>query len=274
MSSNFVFHIRNAHPGDMVTILATLEAYSGLSTVNEIVDQADSLGFTIRDRARLEALITARELGFVETDKNLLTAKGKAMAELEMNNPDLFPDIVHGYQYTLWDKKHSPSHCFSWTYREICKHLWQLGTYKINPQSKKDLTSEIEGLARIEFDRSDIALSTKSMGGALLWLEELIPSVIDQSSELFTRRTFCPPELFVLGVDFVYQTNEIDYGVNLLLGEEQRNVICQVCLLEPDSFDRVLEYATIQFDYLEKGIGGGWGQYLTLYRTPVVGDFV
>ncbi|HET59436.1 MAG TPA: hypothetical protein ENN32_03615 [Chloroflexi bacterium] len=274
MSSDFVFHVRNAQPGDMIAILATLEDYPGLSTIAEIVDQADTLGFTIRDRARLEALMTARELDFVEMDKNLLTDKGKALVRLEMNKPDLFPDIVHGYQYTLWDKKKPSIHCFSWTYREICKHLWQLGSYHMDSQGKKDLTSEIEGLARTHFERSDIALSAKSVGGAFLWIEELVPGVINQPSELFARRTFCPPELFILGVNFVYRGNEMDYGTNLLLGEEPRNTICQICLLEPDGFDRVLDYATAQFDYLEKGIGGGWGQYLTLYRAPVVEDFV
>lgn len=274
MSSSFVFHIRNAHPGDVVAVLAVLEAHPGLNTIAEIVSQADSLGFSIRDRARLEALMTARELGFVEPDKNLLTDNGKVIAELEMNKPDLFPDIVHGYQYTLWDKRKSSAHCFSWTYREICKYLWQQESVQVNSQGKKDLASEIEGSARMQFEHSDIALSAKSVGGAFLWLEELAPNVIDQASELFTRRTFCPPELFSLGVDFIYRSNEIDYGANLLLGEEQCNAICQVCLLAPDSFDRVLEYSTTQFDYLEKGIGGGWGRYLTLHRAPALGDFV
>lgn len=274
MVSDFAFHIRNAHPGDMVAALAALEASPELSTIAEVVDYAETLGFTIRDRVRLEALITARELDFVEADANVLTDKGKAISELELNKPDLFPDIVHGYQYALWTKKRPHLYCFSWAYREICKFLWRQGTFKVDSQSKKDIASEIEGLARLHFGRSDIALSTKSVSGAFLWFEELVPNVINLSSDLFTRRTFCSPELFVLGIDFVYRMGEMDYGVNLLLSDEQRDAICQVCLLDSDSFDRVLEYTTSQFDYLEKGIGGGWGQYLTLYRTPALSDFV
>ena len=274
MPSSFVFHIRNAHPGDMVAVLATLEACPNLSTIDEVVSGAETLGFTIRDRARLEALMTARELQLVETSANLLTDKGKTLSELEMNKPDLFPDIVHGFQYSLWNKKESRAYCFSWSYREICKFLWQRGTYRADSRGRKSIASETEGLAQMQFERTNIVLSSKSVGGALLWLGELVPNVIDQSSALFTRRTFCSPELFVLGIDFAYRLSEMDYGVNLLLGDEERDAICQVCLVEPESFDRVLDYATAQFDYLEQGIGGGWGRYLTLHRAPRLRDFI
>jgi hypothetical protein len=105
----------------------------------------------------------------------------------------------------------------------------------------------------------------------------LSPPVIhyeNDSKGTFIRRAFCPPELFILGVNFIYQTQEVDYGVNLLLSDKQRDAVCRVCLLEPASFERVLEYAINQFDYLEKGLGGGWGRYLTLHRAPKLEDFV
>jgi len=59
-----------------------------------------------------------------------------------------------------------------------------------------------------------------------------------------------------------------------LLGEELLYTVCQVCLLEPINFDRVLEYAVAQFSYLEKGLGGGWGRYLILHRQYSVEDFI
>ena len=108
----------------------------------------------------------------------------------------------------------------------------------------------------------------------MFWLSELTPPVLSEDKMHFYRRAFCPPELFVLAVDFVYQTREIDYGVNLLLSDENREAICQVCLLEPERFERVLEYGVAQFDYLHKGIGGGWGQYLTLDRAPRMQEFI
>jgi hypothetical protein len=59
----------------------------------------------------------------------------------------------------------------------------------------------------------------------------------------------------------------------LLLNDQRREAICQLCLLETSSFDRVLEYAVAQFEGLEKGLGGGWGSYLTLHRSPDLTDF-
>ena len=272
MANEFVFHIRNAHPEDMTAVLTTLDTHPGLGTKAEIVEQAEILGFTIHDRQHLDALITARDLEMVEREQNSLTDDGQTLTRLEMNKPDLFTDIVHGLQYVLWDERRPGANCFSWSYRTLCQMLWHSGTMAID--SKRDMASEVEGQARTAFSRPDIVFSPKSIGGALLWLAELEPRVLDQDGTRFTRRAFCPPELFVLGVDFAYQTHSVEYGVNLLLSDERRNAICQACLLEPEGFDRVLEYAVAQFDYLEKGVGGGWGRYLTLHRAPKLEDFV
>lgn len=77
MTEQFVFHVRNAHPGDMVAILATIDTYPNLPTVSEVLSKAETMGFTIRDRQRLEALMTARDLGLIEPDRNAITSLGK-----------------------------------------------------------------------------------------------------------------------------------------------------------------------------------------------------
>lgn len=272
MIDEFVFHIRNAHPGDLAAVLVTLEAYPGLETKGEIVEQAEVLGVSIHDRQHLDALITARDLKLVEREQNSLTDDGRTLIRLEMNKPDLFADIVHGLQYTLWDERRRGTNCFSWSYRTLCRLLWHSGTTATN--NRRDMASEIETQARTAFSRPDIAFSSKSIGGALLWLAELEPRVLFEGNTLFRRRAFCSPELFVLGVDFVHKTNGVDYGANMLLGDERRDAICQVCLLEPEAFDRVLDYAVAQFTYLEKGLGGGWGRYLALHRPLSLKDFI
>jgi hypothetical protein len=268
----FAFHIRNAHPGDMAAVLATLDAYPGLGTNVEILEQARLLGFTINDRQHLDALITARDLGLVGREQNLLTDDGKALTALETRKPELFCDVVHGLQYVLWDKSHRGANCFSWSYRSLCQLLWHSGTTVMS--SRRDMASEIEAQARNAFSKPDISFGPKSIGGALLWLAELEPEVLIEDGTRFMRRTFCAPELFTLGVDFIYRDQGVDYGSNLLLSEEQRDAICQVCLLEPESFDRVLDYAVAQFDYLEEGVGGGWGRYVSLHHMPRLEDFI
>ena len=271
MANEFAFHIRNAQPGDMAAVLSTLEACPGLGMIAEIVHRAEGFGFAVRDRQRLEALMTARDLGLVGQERNTLADDGKVLSKIEMNKPELFADIVHGLQYTLWDQRQPKVNCFSWSYRALCRMLWHSGTASM--ASRRDMASEIEAQARTAFGRLDIVFSPKSIGGAMLWIAELDPPVLVENGARFVRRAFCPPETLVLGIDFVCQTDQVDYGSNLLLSDERRDAICQVGLLEPEGFDRVLEYAVAQFDYLEMGLGGGWGRYLTLHRPPKLEDF-
>lgn len=271
MVSEFAFHIRNAQPGDLAAVLSTLEAWPGLGTIGEIVNRAEELGFVVRDRQRLEALITARDLGLVDQEQNTLSDDGRALTRIEMDKPELFADVVHGLQYRLWDPRQPEINCFSWSYRALCRMLWHSGT--VSMASRRDMASEIETQARTTFSKPDIVFSPKSVGGAMLWISELDPPVFVENDARFVRRAFCSPELLVLGVDFVYRTDDVDWGSNMLLSDERRDAICQIALLDPEGFDRVLEYAVAQFDYLEMGLGGGWGRYLTLHRPPKLEDF-
>jgi len=272
MTEDSVFHVRNAHPGDMVAVLSTIDTHPNLPTVGGVLERAEELGFAIRDRQRLEALATARDLGFVHPAQNRVTRRGKWISQLAFRKPELFSDVVHYFQYTLWDRAQPTAHCFSWTYRTLCELFWGSGHYPIS--DRRSLAAQLDAAARSVFNRDDIALSAKTVGGVLLWLAELVPAVLDHDQHLFIRRGFCAPELFVLALDEVFRSEVSEYGTNLLITEETRDRICQVCLLDPEAFDRVTGYAVAQFDYLEQGVGGGWGRYLLLKRKPKVEDFL
>ena len=190
-----MFHVRNAHPGDLVALLVALQAHPRLATIADIVEQAEKAGFSIRDRQRLEALVTARDLGLVDPDNNTLASDGRVLVQLEMQKPDIFPDIVHGLHYTLWDQRRPSVNCFSWSYRALCQMLWRGEVVSL--ENRRDVASTIESAARTAFGRPNIALSPKSVGGILLWLTELSPPVLDAQDMRFNLRSFCPPELFV-----------------------------------------------------------------------------
>jgi hypothetical protein len=270
MTNDYSFHVRNAQPGDMLAVLTVLHSFPNLGSVNEIVEQAEQIGFEIRDRLRLEALTTARDLGLVERTANRLTQAGHAVFEIESNKPALFPDIIHGLQYSLWSSENQWVNCFSWTYRSTCQTLWQTGKAILD---RRGLASEIEATARSRFGRDDISLSPKSVGGVLLWLKNLRPSVLQDENE-FAVRQFCPPELFLMAVDHVYKTDDLEYGANLLLNDPRQEAICQMCLMDVLGFERVLQYALTQSALLEKGIGGGWGYYLRLEREVRLEDIL
>lgn len=271
MPSEYMFHIRNANPGDMRALLDVLTVFSESKTTAEILQHADELGYAVRDRAHFDALPAARDLGLVEDSANRLTAKGEALAQIDRVNPTIFPDIIHLLHYTLWNSTVPAANCFSFSYRTVCKELWNGGSS--SSLNRRELAAKVEATANDQFKRPDISLSQKSIGGALDWLYELRPEVISDDSERFVRRSFCPPESLVLAIEHRYRESELDYGANLLLSGAHREALCQTCLLELDALDRVLEYAIAQFSYLEKGVGGGWGQYVTLQGPVAIGRF-
>ena len=64
------------------------------------------------------------------------------------------------------------------------------------------------------------------------------------------------------------------YQTNLLLDPDKQDKVCKVCLLEPTAFDSAFDWAAGQYDFLQRGAGGGWGSYILLTRQPQIRDFV
>lgn len=275
----YVFHVlHNARPEyvrDVIDLLSGGEE----SSYEDLLQTGSSLGLSIGSQVQSERMLRdilqpTRDMGFVAPRRIQLTQSGRTIAALVRYNPSLFAEMIHFAYYSTWDPQKPAENCFSWSYRQICNYLWEQVQLEID---KSVLASNTSSMAIRRFQVDRVSFSSRSVDGVLHWLKILsIPVIQEQDSTIlwFSRRAFCPPELFIMAIDFVYWTREIDYGVNLLLSDENRDAICQVCLLEPERFDRVLDYTVAQFDYLHKGIGGGWGQYLALDRAPMLEEFI
>jgi hypothetical protein len=278
--ADYVFHVlHNAKPDFELDALTLLE-HGQESSYEAILNEGKQLGYTIGHQVKTErqlkdVLQLLRDLYFMERRRVQLTNTGQVLAQIAFKNPNLPPEIIHFFYYTTWQKLKKSENCFSWSYRRLCDHLWQQGSAVLD---KTELSSFVSSEASESFQIQSVSFSTNSVNGIMMWLEALDPPVLHQdemSSEYrFSRRSFCTPELFTLAIDYVYRQDALDYGSNLLVNEARRHSVCQLCLLEVGSFDRVLEYAIAQFDFLESGIGGGWGQYITLNRQPTLEDFV
>lgn len=277
--TDYVFHVlHNARPEYELDILTLLQDGQEC-TYEALLQEGQELGLTIGYQVKTERLLRdvlqpLRDLGLMERRQIQLTKQGQIVAQIASKNADLFPEIIHYLYYTTWQAHQAPENCFSWSYRTLCNYLWQQGSCVIDNTLFASLVS---AEASQSFQIQSVSFSDRSVNGITIWLEALTPPAIhpqDEKSARFSRRTFCPPELLVLAVDFVYHQDRIDYGANLLLNDQRQEAICQLCLLQPGGFDRVLEYAVAQFQGLEKGLGGGWGSYLTLHQPPDLADFV
>lgn len=268
MKDKITLH-KTANPEDLKNIIRILKKNPGL-TREEMVKIADKEGYIIEDRRHMGTLTLAKDLELVKKTKNELTESGNSIYKTLNRNIDLFPDIIHGLLATLWNPKELDT-AFSWAYREVCRILFYSETIDIN---SGEIAAEVINQAK-EIFNSDVSFSSKSVtNGVLPWLERLSPPVITKNnkSRTFKCRIFCPPELLLLVVDSFYKNR--DYGSNLLLTDGVIEEICCMCLIDSNGFDRVVDYATKQFEFLDVGIGGGWGKYLTLYRKPELSDFV
>lgn len=282
-----MFAFRNAHPEDMIAILHTLNAYPDLSNNQEIRDKVKELGFTIIDYEKLNALITARDLFLVHKSKNVLTEKGNLIVQILEKKESLFMEILHYLLYSTWnpnvDRKEN---CLSWTYRNLCRILWNMVTLSIDIDTRRHFASQLADKAKSEFIEDiekkdgiqDVSINRLSISNILRWIKKLEPSCLSESGKRelsFTRRPFCPPELMIMVIDFLYREKGIPYASNMLLTEENIDELCCACLLDPDAFEEVLNWTTRQFDFLKSSIaGGGWGRHLTLMRKPELTDLI
>jgi hypothetical protein len=220
--ADYVFHVlHNARPEYEMDILMILRNGSE-STHEEVFSDGESLGLLIGTRVNTERMLkdilqSLRDLDLMERRKIKLTESGQTLAQIAYSNPGLFPEIFHYLCYSAWNAERETQKCFSWSYRILCKYLWGQSNAILSNDS---LASFISAEASQRFQIKSVSFSSNSVNGIIIWLEALTPPVIhcrngQSNNKTFSRRTFCPPELFVLGVDFFYQSRDIDYGVNL-----------------------------------------------------------
>jgi hypothetical protein len=274
--AKLMFHVRhNARPYLVKEVLQILEGNDSL-TMDDILDIGKQRGFQVGTQVRSAQSLkenpiqVSRDLGLIADTALYLTHSGQQMAKLLQCKPAVFSEVMHVLHYTLWKPVRREENCFSWSYRTACDQLWESGSIAID---RGQLVSYVSETAMEKFNTSRVSFSKDSLRGILQWLAEVEPPVLDSKDKVFTRRTFCPPETFVLAADFLYRLEDADYQTNLLLDQDKRDAICKVCLLEPTAFDSAFDWAAGQCDFLQRGTSGGWGSYILLTRQPRIQEF-
>lgn len=279
----WVFHVRhNAKPTTVKEVLLILDGHDGI-TIEEMLAIGQERGYTIGTTAKSAQSVkenpiqTACDLGLVESNRYALTEQGQQIVRLLQIKPKTANEFLHFLHYSTWIPEYPEQLCFSWSYMTVCDVCWKASPIPIH---REQLASQLADMAREKFGISNVSLSKDSIAGILNWLVELEPSVLKKEKvdkkevTTFTCRAFCPPETFVLAVDYFYRRQHVNYQTNLLLDAGKRDAICKVCLLDPTGFDNTLEWACGQYDFLSQGTSGGWGRYLVLTRSPTLDEFM
>ncbi|MBK9232168.1 MAG: hypothetical protein IPO15_15285 [Anaerolineae bacterium] len=261
--ADYVFHVlHNARPEYERDILRLLQD-GRESTYEDILADGESLGLAVGSQVKTERMVKdilqpLRDLGLMERRRIKLTEPGQDMARLASNHPDLLFEMFHYLYYSTWTKEREADNCFSWSYRTLCNHLWEQARSTVD---RKALASFVATEASHQFQLEQVSVSSNTINGVLIWLESLSPSTLlqktDQQQDEFARRTFCPPELFILALDFLYKIHGLEFGTNLILSDHKRDEVCRVCLLEPESFDRVGGLCSSSIRLSTKGLEEG-----------------
>lgn len=243
------FHVRHdLQPVFTYELLMLLHASDNGQTEEMLQASAQAQGYTLRQRKDYSKLFKSlEELGVIAKQHKTvtLTSTGRIIAEVSLYQRNLLPELIHFLYYTLFETNKDAR--FSWSYRTVCDHLWMTAPATLN---RDRLVNIVIQKAASEFDETSISFSTQSVMGVLYWVESLHPTCINESARLFTRRLYCPIEIFTLALQHIFQQHKGE-GISILLTPEIRQEVCQICMIVPEAFQEMLEQAESNFDHIQ-----------------------
>ena len=193
-------------------------------------------------------------------------------------------DLLHFLFYDAW-RVVGQSDPRAWFYRTLTDHLWELQETTLDDDALKSLTQEMSEQAKADFQevvgfRSEtFSFGRQSREGGLAWLAALQPAVIvndPNKRRIFRRRISCSAELLLLAISRSYVTNNIDANMDMLLTDQRRREICQICLLDPNHLERMLDWMLPQFPhFVRQGTHSSvYGRFVRLHRLVIVEDLL
>lgn len=219
---------------------------------------------------RTEPLSLARLLGLLTAERGgcRLSANATSIAAMR---PASRADVLHFLLATAWHDGADPELGCAWAYRAYCNRLWAQGSVRLDAAEAKSAVADLLSEAQEAFPEVRLAaLSPKSVLGMRKWFEPLDPSVV--TSDQFRRREVCSPELVLMAVGHVAQSDGAVVGSDLPITPARREAVCRICLLEPAALDRALDRTIPVFpSILEPGTrSGAHGRFIRLKAMPTI----
>lgn len=228
--------------------------------------------------SRTEIQGMAERMGLLDKQKGAIRVSERGRC-LGATKQSILPDLYHFLLYTSWHETEMLEFMPSWAYRYICDYLWQRNSLDFSDETIDILVSETIESAEDTFTRLEVgeingvSFSPKSIRGARKWLDALTPPVIEKN--VFSQRSFCAPELLLLAIGWGFRDEPDPLGVPLLLSRPRRERICRLCLLDPQFFERALDWLLPRFPQFitSEDKAGFYGRSIRLRQMPRVEDF-
>lgn len=255
-------------------ILEILEPKSNYKK-EDLLEKANRRGYSISSReAVLEDNLTLMsKLEIIRRTRTIsLTTLGATVREIFRNHYIIAGDLMHYLYYSHFDLKGRSSGS-SWSYKNICTIIMQMSPVKLTEDMKDRIASMIATKAEDDPEiKRMISVSSRTVNGVMNWLSALQPSCLHQedSIQVFTRRTFAPPSIFISAVDLIYRIREATYGIPIVLTDKSVGKICNLCLLDKDEFEEVFQWSKDTFDFLHEV--SGWERQILLEKKPELSE--
>jgi hypothetical protein len=276
-SSGLTFHVPSEFAPDKTLPLLKViyDEKAVFSTVKDLQVFAKERGLS--DRVEIQAMASAA--GLLKKNGNTeisLSDQANALIQLKTN---IQADIIHYLLYTAWQPNQPEQYSFLWSYREVVDSYWSRGTVNVI-ETANLIAEEINNHTQTIFtgvegyNFGEVSFSPKSIRGVRAWLEALIPPIIEH--DVFTRRSFCSPELTLLAAGWVAQTMDGEIGIDFLMTPPRREPMCRLCLLEPNALDSVLDWMLPNYpEIVQPGTSAGvYGRYLRFLKWPEIADLI
>lgn len=274
------FHIEDdAGPDEIYQYLDTVVAESP-SDIDSLQAGASQLGHAIGSAERVRVGPLLARLGVVEMDDQFTpTELGDNLIDIMYDQPRLFNNLLHYLYYTAVDRYPAQHIYTSSTYQRFTNYIHRNGPYETFHGSKgtivNDVGAELQQDAEIDSSRAaaGVSISTKTFNGLLRFLVELEPSVNPNGPDEtpgYQPRGFCPPELFVLAVDYMYQQTGTEYGTLLAVTDDVQIPIENLCLLTDDGVESVADFADDSFEFFATNYD--FGQNYLLNHSVTLDD--
>jgi hypothetical protein len=263
------FHVR--HEVQPERVWGVLDALANENEYNHIT-QYD------RQLSRL------RQLDLVEKQNPIqLTENGIELHRIGVKRLDIAWDIMHFLHYTQWRQSNPIKNTMFYTYKKYCDLLYSQHNVEIGLQ-RNSFAAEIISLISSEeyfsqegsiLMKGAVSLSTNSLLGVEYWLSKLSPEVITGDGN-FTIRHYCSPELLLLALGYVSVITETQLGLEQLLSDERRTFLCQICLIEDEVLDQMLDWLFPEYpEFFQPGTSiGSYGRFIRVMKTPSLKDLL
>lgn len=255
------FHIGDPSPQDLYEYLDTVEARHP-TTNQELLEAASDLGHNLGTYEKTTAGAVLGRLGIVNPDDQFeYTDYGDSLVDIMYRDRNLFNNLLHFLYYTAYERYPEEYIFSSYTYRAFTNYLYDNGPFDNIQGEKGTIVSEVTTEAEtddkldLSYTRSGVSVSTKSFNNYFRYLDSLSPSVNPNGpgeSPGFNLRAFCPPELFVVTVDYLYRQNDSEYNTLLQVTDDTERRLRQICVLSDHGFSEVIDYADQAYSFFSK----------------------